>query len=462
MPVHGLPPGLAGISGAGAMDDLASGLRTARLPDPGLLLPHGGRRAPAALQDLHLRAGLDGKMHHGLHGRLARRAAVLPGPGQDDVLPEAGDLVLRSLLLHSHYCPGETVRCTVQCPGHWICKRTWVPREEQRTIRCCHYVQREHCHVVNYTVCKTIPYTVMKQVPYTTCKMVPESHSQTLTYRRCYMVPEVRVQNIPYTTCRMVTQEHSPADLSPLLLRPRDARSADSVHDLPDGAPAAHLDGDLSSLLPGARDAHSADSVHDLPDGAPAAYFIGDLPPLLPGARGAVLPGALHDLPAGARRAVSDGHMPACRLVPEERVRQIPYVTCRWETPGVRPPGASHGVPPGALLRDLQGMPSRPGVCAVRSVLLALPGDAAASSRDVHHWLARVLARPKCCPACTGRCRPDQVSFAPVPNAKARPPAPGGLAIFIEPRPSFSGLACAIWAKLARILCHLTFPTSPR
>src|SRR5208337_4596359 len=45
----------------------------------------------------------------------------------------------------SHYCPGPVETYQVQCPGHWVCKKVWCPREETRTMRCCHYVCREQC-----------------------------------------------------------------------------------------------------------------------------------------------------------------------------------------------------------------------------------------------------------------------------------------------------------------------------
>src|SRR5262249_54135061 len=45
----------------------------------------------------------------------------------------------------SYYCPGPIITYPLQKPGHWVCKRTWVPREEIKTVRCCHYVRREHC-----------------------------------------------------------------------------------------------------------------------------------------------------------------------------------------------------------------------------------------------------------------------------------------------------------------------------
>src|SRR5262249_57476885 len=84
----------------------------------------------------------------------------------------------------SHYCPGPVVSYQVQCPGHWTCKRVWVPREEVRTMRCCTMVPREQCHTVNYTVCKQIPYRVMKTVPSTTCRRVPHEPTQCVTCKK--------------------------------------------------------------------------------------------------------------------------------------------------------------------------------------------------------------------------------------------------------------------------------------
>src|SRR5262249_4064039 len=76
------------------------------------------------------------------------------------------------------YCPGPVVQKSSQSPGHWVCNRTWVPREELRTVSCCHYVYREHIQTVNYTVSKLVPYTVVKNLSYRTCKLIPEEHVQ--------------------------------------------------------------------------------------------------------------------------------------------------------------------------------------------------------------------------------------------------------------------------------------------
>ena len=141
---------------------------------PVSLLPHRDGAAAAGLQDVHLRAGLDGAVRtRSAPGDWQDEQELLPRPGRDQVLP--------ACRAPGSSTPAPARRTTalarssatqVQCPGHWVCKRVWVPREEVRTVRCCHYVQQEHCHVVNYTSARSVPYTVMKQVPYTTCKMV--------------------------------------------------------------------------------------------------------------------------------------------------------------------------------------------------------------------------------------------------------------------------------------------------
>ena len=87
------------------------------------------------LQDLHLRAGVRGEVRQGLHRLLRDGANLLPRPGGAQVLPAARPLRLRPLHLHSHYCPGQTVTYEVQCPGHYECRKVWVPHEEVRTVR---------------------------------------------------------------------------------------------------------------------------------------------------------------------------------------------------------------------------------------------------------------------------------------------------------------------------------------
>ena len=113
------------------------------------------------------------------------RQEYCPGPVQTRCCRLPGECVFDPCTCISRYCPGPVVRYQVQCPGRWVCKKVWVPREEVRKVRCCHYVTREHCRTVNYTVCKQIPYTVMQKVPYTTCKMIPETHTRLVTCQRC-------------------------------------------------------------------------------------------------------------------------------------------------------------------------------------------------------------------------------------------------------------------------------------
>ena len=55
------------------------------------------------------------------------------------------------------YCPGKIVTCQEQLPGHWCRKKTYCPREEIRTVKCCKMVPKEYCEVVKYNVCKVVP-----------------------------------------------------------------------------------------------------------------------------------------------------------------------------------------------------------------------------------------------------------------------------------------------------------------
>ena len=76
-------------------------------------------------------------------------------------------MTAQALPYQGAYIPGPMVTTTMQCPGRWICKKTWVPREEVRKEKVCHYVAKEQCKVENYTVCKCVPYTVSRCVPRT-------------------------------------------------------------------------------------------------------------------------------------------------------------------------------------------------------------------------------------------------------------------------------------------------------
>ena len=99
-----------------------------------------------------------------------------PGPVQHKCCRLPGHCDFDPCTCTSHYCPGETVTYEIQCPGHYECRKVWVPHEEVRTVRCCRYVTHEQVHTGSYTVCHLEPYTVMRQRCWTTCRMVPEDH----------------------------------------------------------------------------------------------------------------------------------------------------------------------------------------------------------------------------------------------------------------------------------------------
>src|SRR5438132_14377574 len=87
-------------------------------------------------------------------GEWKEERQYCPGPVVTKCCKTPGKCVFDPCTCTTRYCPGESVSYQVQCPGSWTCKRIWCPREEVRTVRCCHYERREHCKTVNYTVCK--------------------------------------------------------------------------------------------------------------------------------------------------------------------------------------------------------------------------------------------------------------------------------------------------------------------
>src|SRR5262249_47990786 len=119
-------------------------------------------------------------------------SCFVPGPVVNRCCRMPGTWTFDPCTCTSHYCPGPVVNYCVQLPGRHICKRIWVPREEIRTVTCCHYERREHCHTVRYNVCRTVPECTTRKHTYCTCRMVPEQHTKMVTCQRCIKVPEER------------------------------------------------------------------------------------------------------------------------------------------------------------------------------------------------------------------------------------------------------------------------------
>ena len=153
--LHRLQAGLHGMRSAGPLLHLPAGVRTAHLRGPGNLLPHRPGAAHLLLQDLLLRAGLR-RTSASRSARAATRRCRRTAPARSSTsaatLP--GTCTFDPCTCTSHYCPGPTVNYEVQCPGHYECHSVWVPHEEVRTIRCCHYVRMSNSTPAAYTVCQ--------------------------------------------------------------------------------------------------------------------------------------------------------------------------------------------------------------------------------------------------------------------------------------------------------------------
>src|SRR5262249_15941161 len=90
-------------------------------------------------------------------GDCQTQTSFTPGPGVTRCCRLPGTWEFDPCPCRSHYCPGPVVTQQVQLPGRHVCKRTWIPRDEVRTVTCCHYVRKEHCHTVKYNVCRVVP-----------------------------------------------------------------------------------------------------------------------------------------------------------------------------------------------------------------------------------------------------------------------------------------------------------------
>jgi hypothetical protein len=83
----------------------------------------------------------------------------------------------------------QTVCVQVQCPGKWVCKKVWVPRQEVRTVRVCRMVQEEVTKVVPVTTCRMVKEEVCKMVPVTVCEKVQVCEIQRVCKRVAVKVP---------------------------------------------------------------------------------------------------------------------------------------------------------------------------------------------------------------------------------------------------------------------------------
>jgi hypothetical protein len=120
--------------------------------------------------------------------------------------------------------------------------------------------------------------------------------------------------------------------LPALLFRARRKMRSDSIHHVPDGAGAALQDGHLPSLLHGAGREMRSDSLHRLPDGPRGALPNHSLLANQNRHGRALPPGSIHDLSHGQ--------------------------------PGVREVSARDRLLNGAVLRDLQSLPTGAGLHA--------------------------------------------------------------------------------------------------
>ena len=198
-----------------------------------------------------------------------RCQTLLPRPDRPQVLPLPGTCTFDPCTCTSHYCPGPTVNYEVQCPGHYECHSVWVPHEEVRTIRCCHYVTHEQVHTGCYTVCRMEPYTVMRA---TVLHDLPHGPGRPLLHGQAdalhdgpgaeggvHPVHDLphgpgaallhghaaaaarwcrsrRSECIPYTTCQMVAEQHCyMVKKCRCTMVPGAERREHPVHDLPYG-----------------------------------------------------------------------------------------------------------------------------------------------------------------------------------------------------------------------------------
>ena len=262
--------GLAGIPGAGAVDDLPGGLRRSR--------SGSARTRPASRCGSNTQVPVNYCTYKPVYeqhtARFRSRAAKSSKSREQRVCKyytcepvwteKEIKRLHRRLENEQVYCPGKTITRQCRTPGCWIfdlhvhvallpgrngvlhdaapgpldlqedlerggSHRPLLPLRAEGALpdRELHGLQECALHrepTVNYTTCKMVAEQHTKQVtcqrckivqechvqkvPYTTCKMVPEHHCKIVTQRRCHMVSEQHVRKVPYTTCRLVQEQH--------------------------------------------------------------------------------------------------------------------------------------------------------------------------------------------------------------------------------------------------------------
>jgi len=202
------------------------------------------RRTPASRSPHPLLQGL----HRLLAGGSATSAPARWSPRRAAArLPGA----LTRVPARRTYCPGPTVTYQVQCPGRWVCKRTWVPARGGPHRHLTAITSRRSTATSKPTTCAARCRTPScARVPYTTCRMVTQEHCKLVTCRKCTWSPRSACSTFPTrpaasspsSTGRMVT-------LPQLHHGPRAAGAVHPVHDVPHGARAALPHGDPAALL---------------------------------------------------------------------------------------------------------------------------------------------------------------------------------------------------------------------
>ena len=130
-----------------------------------------------------------------------------PGPIVTKCIQEPGTWTFDPCTCKCVYVPGCTKQVQVQCPGRTICKKVWVPKIVEETVKCTRYVKKTCTRKVPYTVCKMVPETCVKKVPVKVCKMVQQECVKKVPVTTCRIVKEVVNKQVPVKVCKMVKQE---------------------------------------------------------------------------------------------------------------------------------------------------------------------------------------------------------------------------------------------------------------
>lgn len=146
-------------------------------------------------------------------GHWETRVEVHPGPVVCKYVQEPGCWVSGPCQKGCHqkgcgrvYKPGKCHIIQKRCRPIKVCRRVWVPRMEQRVVKCCRTEYDVFTKQVPYTVTRLVPETHTYDEEYTVTRMVPVRRTKLVNYQVTRMESERRTRIVNYMVARSVQE----------------------------------------------------------------------------------------------------------------------------------------------------------------------------------------------------------------------------------------------------------------